>query len=78
MVEVQNIGKGERPPEGADWVLIEKAPSGRFVANGSVAGTGDAVFFRPPPFDTVEAAIAVSRSWAEANDVPTIYVRNIP
>ena len=78
MVEVRDIGKNEQPPEGADWVLIEQTPSGGFMANGSASGKMDATFFRPPHFDTVDAAIAAARSWADANDVPVIYVRGIP
>jgi hypothetical protein len=77
MVKVRDIGENERPPECADWVLIEQTPSGRFMANGSASGKMDATFFRPPSFDTVDAAIAASRAWAEANDVPVIYVRDI-
>ena|SRR5690348_13439189 len=75
MVEVRNIQKNEQPPKDTDYVLIEKTPSGRFMANGSAAANG--LFFKPPPFDTVEAAIAASRSWADANDVPVVYMRDI-
>ena len=77
MVQVRDIHEHEDPPKDADWVLIERAGS-RFVANGSAAGKRDATVFRPPPFDTVEAAITASRAWAEANDVPIVYVRDIP
>lgn len=77
MVEVRNIRKGEEPPKNADWVLIERAGA-RFVANGSAAGKRDVTFFRPPSFDTVEAAIAASCAWAEDNDVSVVYVRDVP
>jgi hypothetical protein len=76
MVEVQNISQNEKLPEGEDFVMIEKAGN-MFVVNGSVAGQRAATFFTPPPFETLVAAIGAAQTWAEANNVDVVYVRDI-
>jgi hypothetical protein len=76
MAEVRDIEKHENPPADTDHVLIEKSGD-RFIANGSAAGKIDVTFFKPPPFDTEEAATRASLDWAEANNVPVVYVRGI-
>jgi hypothetical protein len=76
MVEVRDIGINETAPD-ADCVVIERAGGGRFRANGSVAGKANASFWTPPNFDSIEAAIQASITWATANDVPVVYVKGI-
>ena len=78
MVEVRNITNTENPPENADWVLIQKTTGGKYAASGSVAGKRDATFFTPRPYDTVAEAIRASKAWCETNDVPVVYVKDIP
>jgi hypothetical protein len=75
MVEVQNISLNETPPEGTDCVVIENAGN-KFVANGSVAGERVVTFFKPPPFESLGAAIEAASAWAEENDVPVVYVKS--
>jgi hypothetical protein len=75
MVEVCNLTKRERPPEGEDWVLVEQA-GGRFVANGSIRQAGaPTLYFRPPAFRTLDEAVNAARSWAFDNSVPVVYVK---
>jgi hypothetical protein len=76
MVEVQNISQNEKPPEGEDFVMIEKAGN-KFVVSGSVAGQHAATFFKPSPFETLVAAIGAAQTWAEASNVHVVYVKGI-
>jgi hypothetical protein len=79
MVEVQNIRKDEQPPEAAHWVLIEKTSSGVFTARGSAFASRNAIrFFRQSRYATFTAAVAAASAWAENNEVPVVYVRDIP
>jgi hypothetical protein len=77
MVDIRNIEKHETPPSGSSHVLIEKV-SGRFRVIGFVAGKKEGTFFVPNLFDDLANAIAASRRWAEDEDVPVIYVKDIP
>ncbi len=75
MVEIRDIPNGELPPENVDCVLIEKSDS-KFIAKGSVGAPAprSAIFYNPPAFPTLEAAIKASTAWAETNDVSVIYL----
>lgn len=75
MVAVREISKDEQLYEDADYIIIEPTAAGRFTANGSVTHRDGANFFTPPPFATLEIAIAISRDWAKANKVHAVYVR---
>ena len=75
MVEVHDIARYEKPPEGGR-VVIEPA-GGRFVANGVSPAKGSEGYWRPPAFDTLDEAIAASIEWASKNDVFAVYVKRI-
>ncbi|CAO4134733.1 hypothetical protein [Methylorubrum extorquens] len=75
MAEIRDIAPDESPSSDQDHVLIVPGAGGKFVANGSASGRMDATFWTPPPFDTLEAAIASAQAWASQNDVPHIFLR---
>ena len=75
MTEVQEISKDGARPDNVDHVLIELTPSGKFTANGSATLADEAaIFYGPPAFETLEAAIASAKEWADKHNVPTVYV----
>ena len=76
MAEVREISKDGVRPDNVDHVLIEPTPSGKFTANGSATptGAGGAIFFTPTAFETLEAAIASAKVWADEYNVRTVYV----
>lgn len=78
MPDVREIDAHEKPPQDADWVLVERTPSGKFTANGSTGWAKGAAFFRPPNFETQVAAISAALAWADENGVPVVYVRAKP
>lgn len=71
MVEVRNLARDESVPAYAPSVIIERAGI-RFNVTGFSPG------YVPNPFDSFDEALHVSRAWAEANDVPVVYIRDIP
>ncbi|WAJ31165.1 hypothetical protein [Antarcticirhabdus aurantiaca] len=75
MVEVREIAKGERVPEDSDHMVVERTAGGRYVVNGSAAGSHAVTFFTPAPFESEVAALGAARRWSEENGVPVIYVR---
>ncbi|MGZ8996021.1 MAG: hypothetical protein ACXW3P_05940, partial [Rhodospirillales bacterium] len=76
MPEVRSISAKEQPPNDIDHVVIRRTPSGKFRADGSVRGKEGATYYVPPPFDSLERAIAEACDWASQNDVPVVYVRD--
>ena len=76
MAKVQEISKDGVRPDNVDHVLIEPTSSGKFTANGSATltiGVGT-ISYCPPAFETLEAAIASAKEWADERNVPTVYV----
>ena len=59
-------------------MVIERAGD-KFIARSSPSGkkSSDAAF-RPQPFATLQEATSASRAWAQANDIPVVYLRDIP
>jgi hypothetical protein len=78
MTETRKIGKGQQPPRDTDQFLIDRVGTHSVVNGSAITGSKDAIYFLPPPYGTVEAAISAANAWAEANDVPIIYLRDIP
>ncbi len=76
VAEVREISFKEYPPKGADWLLIERAGD-KFTVNGSATGKREATFFVPRAFDTIDSAISPAKGWAELNDVPVVYIRDL-
>jgi hypothetical protein len=74
MREVLIVSTKDKPPRDTNHVVIRRTPSGKFRADGSVAGEMSATFYAPPPFDTLESAIAHARHWADENGVPVVHV----
>ena len=83
MTEVREISKAGARPDDVDHVLIEPTSSGKFTANGSATHPDNdsrkladkgATFYSPPAFETLEAAIASAKEWADKHNVPTVYV----
>jgi hypothetical protein len=66
------ISKSTNPPGNEGWVLVERTPSGKYVANGSSHGGANS--YRPTPEDR-QAAISNAIAWADDHGVPAVYVR---
>jgi hypothetical protein len=75
VAKVIYIREGEDPPKDEDWVLITRTPSGKYVANGSIAHKQSATFYTPQPEDR-QTAISNAIAWADRHGVPTIYFRD--
>jgi hypothetical protein len=71
MAEVCNLARDENVPAYAPSVIIERAGI-RFKVTGFSPG------YVPDPFDSFDEALRVSTEWAEANNVPVVYIRDIP
>ena len=76
MVQIIHTKMGAlTPSKEADYVLVEPLPGGKFTARGAVINSHRLAFFNPSPFSSLDEAIASSKSWAEENKVPVIYVK---
>lgn len=75
MVEIKEISNGQDLAANTHYVLIELTDAGRFTARGLATYADGANLFTPAPFGSLEAAIAISKAWAETNNVRVIYVR---
>ena len=77
-VVVVRLEPTESPPEGDNWVLVERNRSGTYIARRSAVRHGrGATFYVPePPLENVlEAAIEKATTWAEQHQIETVYVR---
>ena len=76
MAQVREMSKDDARPDNEDHVLIEPTPSGKFTANGSATlpAARQMISYCPPAFETLEAAIASAKEWADEHNVPTVYV----
>jgi hypothetical protein len=75
LVQIIHMKMGAPVPSGADCVLVEPLPGGKFTARGSVINSHSLAFFNPSPFSSLDEAIASSKSWAEESKVTVIYVK---
>lgn len=73
MIEFRQIERSATPPLNANWVLIERA-RGRVAAKGSLAWDRGGAF-GPALFADLHAAIGASKTWAEENNLPVIYMK---
>jgi hypothetical protein len=75
LVQIIHTKTGAPLPSKGDYVLVEPLPGGKFTARGSVTNSHRLAFFNPSPFSSLDEAIASSKSWAEENKIPVIYVK---
>lgn len=76
MVEIISMARGAPLPSVASHLLIEPMPGGKFSVRGSAIHPHRVAYFNPSPFGALDEAIASSKSWAEENGVPVIYVKS--
>jgi hypothetical protein len=75
LVQIIHMKMGAPVPSKADHVLVEPLPGGKFTARGSVIASHRLAFFNPSPFNSLDEAIASSKSWAEVNNITVMYVK---
>ena len=77
MADVEHM-PADAPALKGDFVEIV-CVNDMFLADGSVAyeNPAHAVFFNPPPFENLEAAVNASKEWADSHGIPKIYVREL-
>ena len=75
MARIAELGPAE-PVRDADHVLVVKHDEGRFEVTGTAAaGTPDASYLTPSPFDDKDAALACAEAFAKVHGLPVIYVK---
>ncbi len=74
MAEIRHITTEQRPSRGGDFVLIEQAGSGKFVASSVFSHRASDIFYAPDPVEEVQTAIAAANTWADLNGVPVVFV----
>lgn len=73
MAELILLRAGETVRSDSDHVLIARA-DGKFIVTGICRGETGRRMFRHSPFNSREDAFIVASQWADANDIPAIYL----
>ena len=71
-IEVIHLSRGEEPPKGELYILVEKTTSGTIL---TVLPSGNVAVLRQGPYAKFKDAMASAREWAPKHGIETIYVK---
>ena len=72
-MEIRHPANGETVPDGADWIVVETLPDGRYNVVGCVARE-QSVAFANEQFCTLDDAKFAGILWAKHRGAKTLYV----
>jgi hypothetical protein len=75
MAEVVHLASGENPPETEKWVMVVREEATRAPGVNITLHSDGATFGLSPDERDTDAAVAQAREWADAHDIPKVYVR---
>ena len=77
-VVVVQLARNATPPDGQDWVLVERDSLGKYASGDSIVRHGRSATFYVPDAaleSELEAAIDKATSWAYRHEIGEVYVR---
>ncbi len=73
-MQIVTVPQGQDAPDGADWIYIERLPSGAFQYTASVAVSPRDAIFNSGPFPTADLARSAGLEWAKQQGACEVYV----
>ena len=74
-MEVRQLARGEKAPEGSDYITLNVLESGKSGFTGTRrTGNVDAHSVSPNSFGSEEEALDAALQWAEENGLKVLYV----
>ena len=77
-IEIRQLRPGERVPEGADWIRIDRLSNGKYEFSGSVVlGVERGAVFNSgagPTYDSFAEAKLAGVLWAQERGAQVVYV----